>query len=109
MEIAWETLDNPAILGALIAILMQTFGKKLARWLAGVLQPNQDKLTAVRGIVVNAVTVLLALGLASFRLSADWSLEPVLALAAVAAAFSVGEYEALKNIFRLLGWEVEGS
>ncbi len=108
ITITWETLTQPAIMGALIVILMQAFGKRLARWLAGLLKPDQNKLNKVRGIAINVVTVLMALGLASIRLSASWNFEPVIQLAIIAAAYSVGEYEAIKNIFRMLGWEVEG-
>ncbi len=108
ITITWETLTHPAVMGALIALFMQAFGKRLARWLAGLLKPDQNKLNKVRGIAINVVTVLMALGLTSIRLSANWSLEPVIRLAIIAAAYSIGEYEALKNIFRMLGWKVEG-
>jgi hypothetical protein len=63
----------------------------------------------LRGIVVNAVTFATAFAISSVRLSADWAFMPVIALSAVATAYAVGEYEALKNIFKMLGWEVEGS
>ncbi len=105
MDITWETLNNPAVMGALIAILMQAFGKKFARWLAGVIQADPVKRDLFKGIVINVVTVLVALGLVSIRLSADWSLGPVIKLAAIAAAYSVGEYETIKNIFKMLGWK----
>ena len=105
ITITWETLTQPAVMGALIVILMQAFGKKFAIWFAGIIQADPVRKNSFKGIVINVVTVLVALGLVSIRLSADWSLGPVIKLAAIAAAYAIGEYETIKNIFKMLGWK----
>ncbi len=105
MDFTWETISDPVVMGALIAILMQVFGKKFARWLAGIVQADPDKKEMVKGIVINAVTILLGLALVSIRFRDTWALEPIAIMTAQAVAAAIGEYEALKNLLKLFGWK----
>lgn len=106
LQLAWETLDNPLLLGLFVAIVMIFLLRPLIEvvmeklWGKHNSEPCPDPWRE-RGLVINFVTLLLCFVVAMPRLSFDWG--PVAVLSVVAMFCAIAEYEIIKNILGTFG------
>ena len=109
MNLDWEALADPALVGIIVSILMGLFGKKVIylafQHLWSKNRPGEEmpETLPIRSLTVNFATLVTSFVIVLARAYPVADFGPVFVNTVVATVFSISTHETTKNILATIG------